>query len=561
MKATQKNMSVARVRAPTDRRQNPRPALPILLLLVLAACSAPRPPETAAVSEAEARPAIDLENATVPFLQTELAAGRLGAETLSRAYLQRIAAIDDAGPRLNAVIEINPDALDQARALDRSFAAEGVVGPLHGIPVLLKANIDTGDKMATSAGSLALAQHRAAKDAFHVQRLRAAGAVILGKTNLSEWANFRDRDSSSGWSSLGGQTRNPHVLDRNPCGSSSGSGVAVAAALAPLAVGTETNGSIVCPAGANGIVGIKPTLGTVSRSGIIPIAHSQDTAGPMAKTVTGAAIMLEAMIGADPADPGTRAWPGGAPLLRPDPEQLRLDGVRIGVYRSYYGAGDRPKVEAVYAAAIEQLEALGATLVDPIEYEAPEGSGAAQFAVLLHEFKHDLNQYLAAQPDLPDDRNSLEKLIAWNTANAAAVLPIFGQDLFDLAQASGTLEDEAYLQARETANVRLLETVNGWLDAQTLDALLVPVNGPAWKTDWLEGDRYSFGGTSTLAAVSGLPQVVIPAGDVMGLPVNVGFIGAAFSEAQLIQYAYALEQALDARLTPAFRPSLEAEAN
>lgn len=498
-----------------------------------------------------------LDSLDVPTLQPLLASGELSAQALTAAYLARIAAIDDAGPTLNAVIEINPDALTIARELDLQLGRDGPVGSLHGIPVLLKANIDTGDKMATSAGSLALANFRASEDAFHVQRLRAEGAVILGKTNLSEWANFRDEASSSGWSSAGGQVRNPHVLDRNPCGSSSGSGAAVAASLAPLAVGTETNGSIVCPAGANGIVGIKPTVGTVSRSGIIPISHSQDTAGPMAKTVTGAAIMLGAMVGLDESDAGAQAYADGVPNFVPDPAQKRLDGVRIGVYRSYYGAGQFPEVDAVFDKAVDTLVSLGATLVDPIEYSPPDEVWNARYTLLLHEFKHDLNRYLAARPGIPEDRNSLDKLIAWNHVHAEQVLPVFGQDIFEKAQATDGLESGAYLEA-VSLSIELMRTeLSAWLEDNDLDALFIPVNGPAWKTDWVQGDRFSFGGTSGLAAVSGYPSVVLPAGMVRQLPVNVGFVGLPFAEPELIQLAYVLEQATQARRNPAYLPSLE----
>lgn len=518
-------------------------------LLALAACSTPSGPRDGG---------FDPVATDAVTLRDRLAAGELTAEAVTRTYLERIAAIDDAGPRLNAIIEVNPDALAIARELDERFASEGATGPLHGVPVVLKANIDTGDRMATSAGSLALAAHLAGEDAFHVQRLREAGAVILAKANLSEWANFRDQDSSSGWSSLGGQTRNPHVLDRNPCGSSSGSAVAVAASLAPLAVGTETNGSIVCPAGVNGIVGIKPTLGTVSRRGIIPIAHSQDTAGPMAKTVAGAALLLHVLVAPDPDDPGMARFPGPPPTFLPVPGEARLDGVRIGVYRSYYGAGQFPEVEAVFEAGVTALEALGATLVDPIEYEPPAERGPAQYTVLTHEFRHDLNAYLA-EHDVPDDRDSLADLIAWNAANADRVLPVFGQDIFEDAEATTGLEDPDYLEALEISNAGTRRVVEAWLAEHELDALFIPVNGPAWKTDWVGGDRYSFGGTSGLAAVSGLPSVVIPGGSVAGLPVAVGFVGSAFSEPSLLRYAQALERLLGARIEPAYLPTLETD--
>jgi len=535
-----------------------RVILPVIALLVLAACATqPEPAETPSAVSPE--PVTDLLALDAPTLAARIRAGTLTAEDLVRAYLERIAAVDDAGPRLNAIIEINPDALDIARDLDRRFAASGQVGPLHGLPVVLKANIDTGDAMATSAGSLALAGHRAADDAFHVARLREAGAVILAKANLSEWANFRDQGSSSGWSSLGGQTRNPHVLDRNPCGSSSGSAVAVAASLAPLAVGTETNGSIVCPAGVNGIVGIKPTLGLVSRDGIIPVALSQDTAGPMAKTVAGAALLLGPLVAFDPADPAAAAWPADAPSFLPDPSDTRLDGLRIGVFRSYYGAGQFPETEAVFERAVGVLEDLGATLVDPIDDEGSEWQGQAQYTVLTAEFRRDLDAYLASA-DLPQDVDSLADLVAWNAAHEDTVMPWFGQGIFeDALEAPGT-DTEAYREAVRDNNEALRRFVEGRLAQHELDALFVPVNGPAWKTDWVGGDRYTYGGTSSLAAVTGLPSVVLPAGEVAGLPVALGFTGPAFSEPALIRMAHALEQALQARITPRFVPTLEREA-
>ena len=528
----------------------------ILSLLVLIAGCAGAVPESSPepLSPAPFDPSVT----DARSLAARLAAGQIDAVTVTRLYLERIAALDDSGPELNAIIEINPEALSIAAALDERFATSGPVGPLHGVPVVLKANIDTADRMATSAGSLALAEHRAASDAFLVKRLRDAGAVILAKANLSEWANFRDSDSSSGWSSLGGQTRNPHVLDRNPCGSSSGSAVAVAAGLAPLAVGTETNGSIVCPSGANGIVGIKPTLGTVSRSGIIPIAHSQDTAGPMAVTVADAALLLEVLVARDVNDPGALAHPAADIGFVPT-EDTSLEGLRIGVYRSYYGAGQRPRTEAIFESAVALLEREGAILVDPIEREAPEGAGAAQYTVLTTEFKHDLDVYLASA-GLPPDRDTLEDLVAWNEDHADRVMPIFGQSIFLDSAATDGLDSETYREARALNNDRMREDVEAILAEHELDALFIPVNGPAWKIDWVEGDRYSFGGTSSLAAISGLPSVVLPAGTVKGLPVNVGFVGAAFTEAELIRMAHALEAVLPPRPIPEFVPSLEAGA-
>jgi len=530
-------------------------ALPFALaLLLLGACGSER--GTPASADAPNGAAIDLTAASAVTLARRLADGRLSAEALTRAYLARIARLDDAedGPQLNAVIELNPEALDIARRLDEALAADGPVGPLHGLPVLLKANIDTGDAMATHAGSLALADHHASEDAHHVALLREAGAVILGKTNLSEWANFRDDRSTSGWSSLGGQTRNPYVLDRNTCGSSSGSAVAVASSLTALAVGTETDGSVVCPSGINGIVGIKPTLGVVSRHGIIPIAHSQDTAGPMAKTVTGAAMLLAAMAGRDERDPDSRAFAAGTELL-PDPEQRRLDGLRIGVLREFFGEGELPPVEAIYAQARATLGSLGATLIDPVTVEAGEILRGAEFEVLLYEFKADLNAYLASH-DVADDVDTLDELIAFNRAHADTVMPIFGQSVFELAAAKGSLEDPAYREALAANNLRMRELLDAAFAEQDLDALLVPTNAPAWKTDWLLGDRYMLG-SSALAAISGYPSVAVPAGYVSGLPVGVAFVGRPLTEPRLIQTAYAFEQARPVRREPEYLPSLE----
>jgi amidase len=474
---------------------------------------------------------------------------------VTRAYLARIQAIDDAGPRLNAVIEVNADAEAIAARLDRTWRVHGPKGPLHGLPVLLKANIDTGDGMATHAGSLALADFRAPQDAHLVARLRNAGAVILGKTNLSEWANFRSTRSSSGWSSAGGQTRNPHVLDRNPCGSSSGSAVAVAARLAPLAVGTETDGSIVCPSGVNGIVGIKPTVGAVSRHGIIPISHTQDTAGPMARTVRDAALLLAAMAGHDPDDPGSLPHPWDVAALLPEPAATRLEGLRIGVNRGYYGAGDHPRVDAVLTAAVTELHALGATLVDPVSVAISGDSYDAEYQMMLHEFKAGLNGYLAARP-VPEDRNTLAKLIAWNEAHAERVLAHFGQEIFLAAEATGGLDDPAYRAALAAGPQQVRADLQALFEAHGLDAVVTAANGYAWKTDWLAGDRFMVG-SSSLAAMSGFPSVTVPAAAISQLPVNVAFVGAPFTEPALIRIAYAFEQATKALREPAFVETLE----
>lgn len=532
-----------------------RAVLAAAVLAATALAAAERAPDDDAAAAAEA--AVDPVTLDATELAARLADGRVSALAVTEAFLARIDALDDAGPRLNAVIEINPDARAIARDLDARRAAGEAAGALHGLPVLLKANIDTGDRMATQAGSLALAEHRAPIDAFLVARLRAAGAVILGKTNLSEWANFRSNRSSSGWSSAGGQTRNPYVLDRNPCGSSSGSGVAVAAALAPLAVGTETDGSIVCPSSLNGIVGIKPTVGIVSRHGIIPISHTQDTAGPMARTVTDAALLLTALVARDEADPGSLAHPAAGGFL-PDPAATRLDGLRIGVNRNYYGAGSDPRVEAVYQAALARLERLGAVLLDDLDFELPAELAEAEMEVLLYEFKAGLNDYLASHP-VAADRDTLAELIVWNQANADRVMPIFGQDIFVAAEARGSLEDDAYHQALAAGPQRMRDLLEALLARYQLDMLVTPTGSFAWKTDWLAGDRFQVG-SSSLAAMSGFPSITVPAGSISGLPVGVALVGAPFSEPALIQAAYAFEQAGTALPAPGYLPSLESES-
>lgn len=484
-----------------------------------------------------------------------LESGELSARAVTAAYLARIDALNQQGPQLHAVLELNSSALDEADALDRRFNESGVVGPLHGLPVLLKGNIDIAG-LHSSAGSLALTDgvEPVETDAFLVSRLRDAGAVILGTANLSEWANFRDQKSSSGWSSQGGQTRNPHVLDRNPCGSSSGSAVAVAARMAPLAVGTETEGSVVCPASANGVVGIKPTLGLVSRRGIIPISSTQDTAGPMGRSVTDAALLLEAMAQFDENDPA--AIRSNTPSFRPDPELKRLDGKRIGVLRTYSGAGQRPRLDEIYQRTIEQVADLGATLVDPIEYQSSPDARSAAYRILLREFKATLNDYLAARA-LPEDRDSLADLIAYNESHAERVMPVFGQSIFLEAEAMTGLDDPEYEDDIANVQVRLRAELSALFDTNQLDALLLPGNAPAWKTDWVNGDHFTYGGTAYLAAISGYPSIVLPVGDVARLPVAVGLMGRPQSDAALIQLAYALEQALPPALEPEFLPSIE----
>jgi amidase len=502
----------------------------ILLAFVLGANACTRAPGDADLA------LLDLD---APALAEEIAAGRVSAERVTRAALARIAALDDAGPMLNAVIEINPDAIEIARSLDAKLAAQGPVGPLHGVPVVLKANIDTADRMATSAGSLALASHHAAVDAELVTRLRAAGAVIVAKANLSEWANFRSTRSTSGWSSLGGQTRNPYVLDRNPCGSSSGSAVAVAAGLVPLAVGTETDGSIVCPAGASGIVGIKPTLGLVSQRGIIPVAASQDTAGPMARTVAGAALLLAAMQTAAIA-------PVAYAIERTD-----LRGVRLGIVRDHFGAGRNYDVDGALTRSLARLEEVGAELVDPIEVALPRRENDPELEVLLYEFKVGIDAYLGSVETGP---GSLETLIAYNETHSSDVMPHFGQELFE--RAHGATDEASYRAALEASNVDMRRRLDALFNEHGLDALVAPTNSPAWKTDWINGDSFSLS-SSSLAAVSGYPSVTVPAELVRGLPVGIAFIGRPQSEALLIEIAAAFERARGELPRPAFLPTLE----
>ena len=505
--------------------------------LILAACAPGG--ETGGVNSS-------YEEQDIATLQQAMDDGELTAVKLVDYYLGRIEALDQAGPELSSIIELNPDARTIAEALDAERADSGPRGPLHGIPVVLKANIDTGDQMATHAGSLAIADHHAADDAFIVKQLRDAGAIILAKANLSEWANFRSTRSSSGWSSVGGQTRNPYNPLRNPCGSSSGSAVSVAANFTVLAVGTETDGSVVCPSGINGVVGIKPTLGLVSRDGIIPVAHSQDTAGPMARTVRDAALMLTAMSTPDPSDPPMAARPESAPDYAADLSADGLQGKRIGVIRSYFGAKSNPYVEEVYEAAIETLRAQGAEVVDDIKIET-DGMDDAEYEVLLYEFKADLNAYLAASNA---GLKTLAEIIEFNTANAEAAMPIFGQEIMELAEGKGPLTDQEYLDALEKSKRIARDGINNTMKEHDLDALVAPTNGPSWMTDHVNGDHFSIS-SSSLAAISGYASVTVPAGFVFDLPVGLSFIAGSFSEDALIKMAYAFEQATQARRPPA----------
>jgi len=488
-----------------------------------------------------------LEEATVADLSAAMQGGRLTSRSLTERYLANIKAID---PKLNAVIEVNPDALAIADQMDKERKAGKVRGPLHGIPVLIKDNIDTADKMKTTAGSLALVDAPTPKqDAFIVKQLRDAGAVILGKTNLSEWANFRSTKSSSGWSGRGGQTRNPYILDRNACGSSSGSGVAIAANLAAIAVGTETDGSIICPAATCGIVGIKPTLGLVSRSGIIPIAHSQDTAGPMTRTVADAAALLNVLVGPDPADaatlPGKWERVDYTNFLQKD----GLRGMKIGVARQYFGRNS--KVDALIEPQLKVLTEGGATLVD-VEFPKLQNFGDAEYEVLLYEFKADLNKYLAGRGGA---HRTLKDLIDFNNKNADKEMPYFGQEIFIQAEAKGDLNERAYQIAVMQSKLMTQEQgIDGVMASANVDAFVAPSGGAAWLIDLVGGDCGVFE-SSSLAAVAGYPNITVPAGYIQGLPAGISFFGKAFTEPTLIKAAYAYEQATKARKAPKFLPT------
>ena len=490
---------------------------------------------------------IEVVETSATVLAQALAAGRISAEALVQACLARIAAVDRRGPHLNSVIERNPDALAIARALDAERKAGRLRGPLHGLPVLLKDNIATGDRMSTSAGSLALDGMRATRDAHLVKRLREAGAVVLGKTNLSEWANIRSTRSTSGWSGRGGLTRNPYALDRSTSGSSSGTGAAIAASLAPLGVGTETDGSIVSPASVNGLVGLKPTLGRISRDGVIPIAHSQDTAGPMARSVADVALLYAAMAGPDAADAVTANAPGAQPGEGALPANA-LKGARLGVARAYFTGFD--EADAVVEQAIARLRALGAEIIDDAGLPAVS-YGDAELSVLLYELKHDLGTWL--RTFLPHAKvKSLADVIAFNQAHKAQEMSWFGQELFDKAQALEDLDSPAYREALTTCvKGSRSEGLDKVLDGHRLDALIAPTGGPAWLIDPIAGDHYG-GSFSTPAAVAGYPHLTVPAGFVRGLPLGLSFVGRPFSEWRLLALGQDFEQATHHRRAPGY---------
>lgn len=520
-----------------------RPFIAAIAMFALAACG-------------ERAPAYDVEEKSIAQLQADMTSGAVTSEQLVQAYFDRIERIDRNGPTLNSIIALNPNALEQARALDQARAQGRVRGPLHGIPILLKDNIESADPIATTAGSLALVDNVTHRDAPLVARLRDAGAVILGKTNLSEWANIRSSHSTSGWSAVGGLTRNPYALDRNACGSSSGSAVAAAASLGAITIGTETDGSIVCPASVNGLVGLKPTVGLVSRTHIVPISHSQDTAGPMGRSVADVAAALTAIAGSDAADSATVDADGRREDYAAVLDADALQGRRIGVVR--FMAGFSPPVDAVFDRAIAVLRESGAEIVEIIERPASmNGLGRDELTILLAELRSDLNAYLATTPNAVRTR-TLADVIAFNNQTPAETV-LFGQDLFEQAQATRGVEDPAYVAAHRRAGAAARAAIDEMMRRHNVDALAAPTLGAAWTTDIVNGDHYIGGGASQLPAVSGYPHITVPMGDIGGLPLGLSLFAEAWSEAKLLAFAYAYEQRAQARRPPRYIEAISEE--
>lgn len=532
------------------------------LLSGAATTLAPLYPALGAAREIEPTPksssvkTFELDEINISDLQDGMNSGQFTARSLVEKYSARIQEIDKSGPAVNSILELNPDASSIAYALDQERKAKGPRGLLHGIPVLIKDNIDTADRMMTTAGSLALVGSKPAQDSAVAEKLRAAGAVILGKTNLSEWANIRSSHSTSGWSGRGGLTKNPYVLDRNPCGSSSGTGAGISASLCAVGIGTETDGSIVCPSSSNGLAGIKPTVGLVSRRGIIPISHSQDSAGPMCRTVRDAAILLGALTGVDTADAATAASAGKTFTDYSkfcDPNGLK--GARIGVARKYFGFNDA--VDALMAESLDAMKKQGATLIDPADVETLGKFDDSELLVFMYELKADLNAYLAhLGPHAPV--HSLKEIIDFNQQNHSKEMPYFGQDLFLRAEAKGPLTEKEYTDAlSRNHQLARAEGIDATMDKYHLDAMVAPTGGPAWLSDLINGDHVA-GGSSNAAAVAGYPNVNVIAGHISGLPVGISFFGRAWSEPTLIRLAFAFEDATKARQKPLFLATIGA---
>lgn len=490
----------------------------------------------------------ELNEITISELQDKMKDGTYTSESITQLYLIRIEKIDKKGPALNSVIELNPDALSIAKAMDEERKAGKIRGPLHGIPVLIKDNIDTADKMMTTAGSLALVGHVAAQDAFIVSKLREAGAVLLGKTNLTEWANFRSSRACSGWSSRGGQTKNPYILDHNPCGSSSGSGVAVAANLCVVAVGTETDGSVTCPASVNGTVGIKPTVGLISRSGIIPISHTQDTAGPLARTVIDAAILLTAMTGIDTLDEITRESEGHMAIdYTSNLDANGLNGKRLGFEKKKY---ENQFLNRLLQQAIDLLKSQGAEIVELEYLDKLHELGDSEFEILKYEFKYGINKYLSTANT---SMKSLKDLIEYNKQHEDQVMPSFKQENFEVSEATSNLKDKTYVEAIERSHLGAQRIIDQTIKENNLDALIGLTMGPACSIDTIYGDRWGDVFLTSPAAMSGYPHITVPAGKVYDLPVGLSFFAGAYREKELIRLAYAYEQAGKHRIKPEFK--------
>jgi amidase len=500
---------------------------------------------------------MNMREYSINEIQALMKKGMLTAKKLTRMYLSRIKAIDTKGPKLNSIIELNPDALKVAERLDRERNNDNIRGVLHGIPIIIKDNINTADRMQTTAGSLAFKGHFASADAFLVKKLREAGAIILGKANLSEWANFRSTRSTSGWSSRGGQTLNPYALDRNPCGSSSGSAVAVAANLCSVAIGTETDGSIICPSHINSIVGIKPTIGLVSRMGIVPISHNQDTAGPMARSVQDATMLLNAMIGVDSNDRQMTSLDHVDTIFTDYTRFLVQDGLkgaRIGVAQQYMGHNEY--IDEIFKDSLSIMSGLGANIIENLEFNNLEKLDDFELEVLLYDFKHDLNQYLSKHGPI-NSIKCLEDLIAFNANHREEVMPYFGQELFIKANERASLSSNEYKQALEECHrITRDEGIDSVLREHQLDAIVAPSGGTAWMIDYINGDHHT-GGSSSLAAVAGYPNITVPAGYIFDLPVGISFFGGAFQEPKLIKFAYSFEQAAHVRIPPKFPSKIE----
>lgn len=497
----------------------------------------------------------EFDEITVDELINGMKSGKYTARSITEEYIKRIKEIDKSGPAINSVLQVNPDALKIADELDKELKEKGPRGPLHGIPVLIKDNIDTADKMDTTAGSLALLGSKPVKDSFVAKQLRAAGAIILGKTNLSEWANIRSTHSTSGWSGRGGLTKNPYALDRNCSGSSSGSGAAAAANLCAIAIGTETDGSVVSPSSLNGLVGIKPTIGLVSRAGIIPISHSQDTAGPMTRTVRDAAILLGTLTGVDSEDEYTKDSKGKSHKdYTKFLDTNGLKGARIGVFRQYFGF--LPQVDELMEKSLEVFKKNGAVLIDPVKMDTLNNFGNTEMLVLMYELKADMKAYLKHRG--PNTKmKTLKDLIEFNKSHAKEEMPYFGQELFLEAEGKGPLTDKEYLNALATDHrMTREEGIDAMMDTHNLDAIVSPTDSPAWLSDLVDGDHF-LGGSSSLAAVAGYPHITVPAGFVWGLPVGISFFGRAWSEPTLLKIAYSFEQATKARRPPKFLPTVD----